>query len=119
MNVAEKLQIKPGYKVCVTNAPAGFALDLPDEASRVDEPDGADAVLVFARDLSDFNAHGRGFMEAARRDAIAYVVYPKSGQLGTDLNRDILRRHVGEQGLRGVRQISVDEVWSALRFRSE
>ena len=40
------------------------------------------------------------------------------GQLGTDLNRDRLVAALADQGVRSVRQISIDDTWSALRFRS-
>ena len=40
-----------------------------------------------------------------------------AGQLDTDLNRDILWRHMQKKGLSGVRQVAIDEVWSAMRFR--
>jgi hypothetical protein len=45
------------------------------------------------------------------------VSYPKSGQLGTDLNRDSLAARVSTGGIQPVRQIALDDVWSALRFR--
>ena len=35
----------------------------------------------------------------------------------TDLNRDTLARHLAPHGIRPVRQVAVDELWSALRFR--
>ena len=56
-------------------------------------------------------------MDAARRDALAWVAYPKAGQLGTDLNRDRLAGLLAERNVRAVRQVSIDDVWSALRFR--
>jgi len=52
-------------------------------------------------------------------DRLAWIAYPKAGQLGTDLNRDILWRHLLKRRIRGVRQIAIDDVWSALRFRRE
>ena len=39
------------------------------------------------------------------------------GQPGTDVNRDILAKSLAGRGVRPVRQIAIDEVWSALRFR--
>lgn len=48
---------------------------------------------------------------------IAWAAYPKAGQLGTDLNRDLLSEALEERGVQPVRQIALDEVWSALRFR--
>ena len=44
-------------------------------------------------------------------------MYPKAGQLGTDLNRDILWKHLLKKNIQGVRQIAIDNVWSAMRFR--
>ena len=56
-------------------------------------------------------------IEAARRDKLAWIAYPKAGRLGTDLNRDILAATLAGEGVRPVRQIAIDETWSALRFR--
>ncbi len=117
MEISKKLQIKSGQTVFVKNPPEGFVLELPEADHLVGSEDGADAVLVFVKDSSELAAHVRPFIDAARRDAIAYVAYPKAGQLGTDLNRDILWRHVAKEGLRSVRQVSLDDVWSAMRFR--
>ena len=117
MDIANKLQIRSGSKVLVDNAPKGFLLDLPGDAQRVDSGDAADAVLVFVKDSSELATYAEPFVDAALRDAIAYIAYPKAGQLGTDLNRDILWKHLVKEGLRGVRQVSLDDVWSAMRFR--
>jgi hypothetical protein len=40
-----------------------------------------------------------------------------AGQLATDLDRDILARHLEPRGIEPVRMVAVDEVWSAMRFR--
>lgn len=50
-------------------------------------------------------------------DRVAWVAYPKAGQLDTDLNRDILARRLEQEGIQAVRQVAIDTVWSALRFR--
>ena len=54
---------------------------------------------------------------AASADRLTWVAYPKSGQLGTDLNRDVLAALLTDEGVRPVRQVAIDDVWSALRFR--
>jgi hypothetical protein len=56
-------------------------------------------------------------VEVAKLDGLAWIAYPKAGKLGTDLNRDILWKHMLEKGIEAVRQVSVDETWSAIRFR--
>src|SRR5580700_2276887 len=85
MDLAGKLQIKPGTVVCAVGAPA----------------DGPDLT-------------GAGLAGPARD---AGAAYPKAGQLGTDLNRDRLAAALEGQGIRPVRQVALDDVWSALRFR--
>jgi hypothetical protein len=84
-----------------------------------DDPAAADAVLVFVRTAADLSEQVEVAVAAARRDDLSWVAYPKAGQLGTDLNRDSLAALLRERGVRPVRQISVDDVWSALRFRPD
>ena len=56
-------------------------------------------------------------MPPAARDALTWVAYPKAGKLGTDLNRDVLAELVKREDVRPVRQVALDDVWSALRLR--
>lgn len=117
VSVAKKLQLKPGRSVAVLQAPPDLPLDL-DRGDLVDAPAEADAVLLFVTATADLSTEdGAAVVQAARRDALAWVAYPKGGRLGTDLNRDSLNALLMERGVRGVRQISIDETWSALRFR--
>jgi len=113
MTLAEKLQLREGHAIAVLHAPPDVRLDVP----RVRAEAGGEAVLVFVRDSSDLAERRSAFVDAARRDALAWVAYPKAGQLGTDLERDSLAESLEGSGIRPVRQISIDEVWSALRFR--
>jgi hypothetical protein len=47
-----------------------------------------------------------------------WICWPKgSAHVPTDLNRDILFRHAQSYGLQVVSNVSIDEVWSALRFK--
>ncbi len=109
MSLATKLQLKE-QPICVLNAPAGIQLDL-EQASD------AAAVLVFATTAAELAEHGEAALAAARLDALAWIAYPKANQLGTDLNRDKLWAALAGKGVRPVRQISINDTWSALRFR--
>ena len=108
-DLARRLQLKQ-QSIRVVNRPEGVAPDLP-------VADDAEAVLVFVTDAAELDAYGRVAIAAARADRLAWIAYPKGGKRGTDLNRDILGARVAEEGVRPVRQVSVDDVWSALRFR--
>jgi len=53
-----------------------------------------------------------------KKDGLFWICYPKgSSKIKTDLNRDILWAAMGKFGLAGVSLISIDNVWSAMRFR--
>jgi hypothetical protein len=126
VSVMSKLQIKPGQSVVVLGKPedvdleAGAVGDAQSAAPvRAElDADAADAVIAFVTRSDDLlGAPVTAALAAARRDALAWVAYPKAGKLGTDLNRDSLAAAMIERGVRPVRQIAVDDTWSALRFR--
>ncbi|PYC84681.1 hypothetical protein C7C46_07135 [Streptomyces tateyamensis] len=116
MSVASKLQIKPGRRVAVLGKPDDVDWDVVADAGA--DADSAEAVIAFVTRAEELGAApAQAALAAARRDALAWVAYPKAGRLGTDLNRDRLGAALIEQGVRPVRQIAVDDTWSALRFR--
>lgn len=118
MDLTNKLQLRPGQNVTVVGLPEGIQLDLPAGPGFVGKEAAVpDAVLVFVRSLADLDERAKPAIEAARADHLAWVAYPKGRQLGTDLDRDVLARHLAGAGFRPVRQVAIDEVWSALRFR--
>jgi hypothetical protein len=100
-------------KVLVVGEPTG--VDLGDVASTTTAE--AEGVLVFVKTLAEVDSKCAPAVDAAKEDRIAWIAYPKAGQLGTDLNRDVLWKRLLEQGIQGVRQVAIDDVWSALRFR--
>src|SRR5690349_13988571 len=89
MDLAGKLQLKPGQSVALVNLPEGAALELGDHPV-ADQPDEADAVIVYCADRAELEHLSDRFAPAARRDALTWVAYPKGGRLATDLSRDLL-----------------------------
>jgi hypothetical protein len=117
VSLAEKLQIKGGRSVSVLHAPPGLKLDLPEGSRKTSSAAGSEVVIVFVANRAELAKRAEPLVKAARRDALAWIAYPKSGQLDTDLNRDSLWELLQGQGIRPVRQVAIDDVWSALRFR--
>jgi hypothetical protein len=117
MDLAGKLQLKPGQSVAVVNQPEGARLDLGSDHPVGGDSHQADAIIVFSANRADLERLTDRYVAAARRDALTWVAYPKAGQLGTDLNRDVLAELVKAQGVQPVRQVALDDVWSALRLR--
>ena len=111
MPLAKKLQIAAGQKVRLVNAPTGFELDATTTAR------GGEAVLVFVRNRGQLTEHQEIVVEHASQDLLTWVAYPKAGQLDTDLNRDVLWGLLEGTGIRPVRQVALDDTWSAMRFR--
>ncbi|WP_319464122.1 hypothetical protein [Micromonospora sp. RTP1Z1] len=117
MSVASKLQIKPGQHVVVLRKPDDVEIE-GTSGGVVEDVASADGALVFVTAAADLSTPDvEAVLALARRDVLAWVAYPKGGQLGTDLNRDRLAALISQRGVQPVRQISVDSTWSALRFR--
>ena len=120
--LAKKLQMKSGQRVVIINPPAGYLerLDpLPEGVELVEAPEGpCDFVQVFVKTMEDLQKFLPLAAHAVKHDALLWIAYPKGGaKAGTDLNRDILWDAVSQHNLSGVTLVSLDEVWSAMRFR--
>ncbi|MEO5942480.1 MAG: hypothetical protein ABIP30_09305 [Ferruginibacter sp.] len=51
-------------------------------------------------------------------DSVLWLAYPKgTSKIKTDINRDSMRETAEEFGITTVTAISIDDTWSALRFR--
>jgi len=107
-----KLQIKTGKTIAVLHNPC----DLDIAAARIGENE-ADTVLIFVTNRAELEERIGVLLEAARRGAVAWVAYPKAKQLNTDLNRDIIHDLMPDKRLDTVRQIAIDDIWSALRLK--
>ena len=117
-----KLQMKPGQSLAVLNAPEGMpgvlATALPEVTVRVGAAGMADGVLLFVRSLEEAGRLVGSAIEAAGRDGLVWIAYPKGGSgVKTDLNRDVLWKAIEPSGWRPVRLVALDEVWSAMRLR--
>jgi len=116
VDLTAKFQLKPGNQIEGVSVPQSVSAELtalvtgPLHAKEL-------GVLVFVVDRSALDQHRSRIVAAASEDRLTWVAYPKAGQLGTDLNRDSLAADLGENRIRPVRQIAIDDVWSALRFR--
>lgn len=115
--IVQKLQIKPGSAVWLSDASKQPLVEpLPDGVRRVGTLEDSTATILFAEDrasLEELLAES-GAERLAGTDLL-WVAYPKGGR--ADINRDSVWPMLAELGLRPVSQISLDDVWSALRFR--
>ena len=112
MELSKKLQIPAGTSIFLVGAPKGFN---PGVSISKEETSGA--VLAFAPDSKALKVNAKPAIDAAKEDRLSWIACPKAGQLGTDLNRDKLVQLMKPFGIESVRLVSVDAVWSAVRFR--
>lgn len=118
----KKLRMQPNQRVLVLNAPEGY-LDqirpLPEGVEVTDLPGkDFDLVHVFAKDMTELEELAPVASESVKYDGLFWVSYPKkSAKMESDLSRDVVWKAVAKGGLRAVSQVSVNDVWSAIRFR--
>jgi hypothetical protein len=120
--LASKLQIKTGQNLVVLHAPQGMPVtlqsELPGIGVRTASAGPADAVLLFVGSLAEVARLLEGAVEAVVPGGPFWIAYPKgSSGVATDVNRDRLWATIEPRGWRPVRQIALDDTWTAMRFR--
>lgn len=120
----EKLNLKAQTEILVVNAPSSFDQELAalKGVTILRDPAAVSAVefaLAFATRQAEVDRLAGLLAAKAHGDALLWFAYPKgtSKAYKCDFNRD-----TGWDALRGagfdtVRQVSIDDDWSALRFR--
>jgi hypothetical protein len=118
-----KLGIKPGHRVALARAPAGFreGLDgLPaDVAVETDEAGSGrlDVAVLFCPDLRALREGWEPLAGRLRPDGALWVAWPKkASRVPTDLAGDAVRALGLERGWVDVKVCAIDEVWSGLKF---
>lgn len=84
-----------------------------------DQAGKAGFVLAFARTQAEVDAIALHVKEKTEGDAVVWIAYPRatSRRYTCDFNRDTGWAVLGQLGFEPVRQVAIDEDWSALRFR--
>jgi hypothetical protein len=119
--LATKLRLRPGHHALLLNAPDSYLerlRPLPEGVVMAASAEGKfDFVHLFAQNSTELEWMVRQAVEAVKYDGVLWVSYPKkSSGVESDLHRDMRWQALDEAGLRPVMQVSIDEVWSALRW---
>ena len=124
-NLFKKLNFKEQESVVVLNSPASFEIELANMADfTVIEKELINVskiyfTIVFVMTQEQINHAIASIFPKLEGDAIIWFCYPKgtSKKYKCDFNRDTGWGTLGKYNLEGVRQVAIDEDWSALRFR--
>jgi hypothetical protein len=121
-SLVKRLRIQPGQRVLILNAPEGHSQsldDLPEGVEVSETRDGKyDFVHVFVSSSTEYADLGPTAGDAVAYDRLPWISYPKgSSKVPTDLTRDVQWKLSEDTGLRPIARVSIDAVWSAMRFR--
>lgn len=114
----KKLLIKPGYRCIVLNPPEGYLPrlgSLPLE----DELEGKfDFIHCFAKNKDEVDQIGPKVVDSVKPEGVLWISYPKgTSKIKTDVSRDKGWDSINAMGFVGVSLISINDTWSAMRFR--
>ncbi|MFF2052016.1 hypothetical protein ACFVU2_10495 [Leifsonia sp. NPDC058194] len=116
-SIAQKLLLRAGDILAVDARAPGLAALLgaiPDGVSEGPAAEASVAVLFVESREELLDRFGSELPALAGARAV-WFVYPKGNR--ADLNRDTIIRESGAFGWRPISNVSVDEVWSAVRVR--
>ena len=113
----KKLRYKAG-RALVLNAPEGYQLGIETDSEAADK---YDFVQLFVNNAAEVEEWYLKTLPALKEDALFWITFPKqSSKVKTDINRDILWEIVqNKSAYRPVSNVSIDDTWSALRFRHQ
>jgi hypothetical protein len=122
--LSKKLRMHTIQNALIINAPNGYVQSVHEGLDEVEISQQAEGtyefVQLFVKNSEEYNDLSLTAFEAVEYDGLLWISYPKkSGAIKSDLTRDVLWEMTKGTGYRPVTQISIDDTWSALRFRPE
>jgi hypothetical protein len=125
-NLLDKLNYKGQDRIALINVEEGFKASIASELKNVKIDSEIDPrypygfIVLFVRNSEEVENYSPEVMHNLLADGILWICYPKksSRKFKSDVDRDHGWKTLNNSGLHGVRVISIDEDWSALRFRN-
>lgn len=125
MNILfSKLNYKDQKRIAVLNEPNEFLTHLSDLKITIDKSIDTnfqyDFLLVFVLKCEEISQVTNSIKNNLTNDVTLWFAYPKksSKKYKSDISRDGSWQSLGDIGFEGVRQVAIDDDWSALRFRN-
>ncbi len=120
-SLVEKLGIKPNTSVAFLNAPAIYQILIEQLPDGVDQRNGlqpkTDFIQFFTKDKAELEQIFPRLKEALDHSGMLWISWPKkTSKISTDLDENRIMQIGLENGLVDVKVISIDEIWSGLKF---
>jgi hypothetical protein len=121
----KKLNFKQQQEIVVLNHPKSFENELVEIkkvtsfVTKLTKLKEVEFVLVFVTTLQEIETTFKQLNPLIKGDATIWICYPKgsSKNYTCNFNRDTGWQALAKYDLEPVRQVAIDEDWSALRFR--
>jgi hypothetical protein len=121
-----KLNYKGQARIAVINAEHSFYMAIAGELKGIITDDDIDQrcpyefMILFVKTVADVEQLAPVALHNLTADGILWLCYPKksSKKYSSSLERDKGWKVLNEAGFYGIRMVSVDDDWSALRFRN-
>jgi len=122
----KKLNYKGSKRIAVINPEEAFFKAISDELedvitdNEIDQRYPYDFMLIFVKTIKDVNHYSPIALHNLTADGVLWFCYPKktSKKFSSELERDRGWKALNDMGFYGIRMVSVDENWSAMRFRN-
>ncbi|MEO8802101.1 MAG: hypothetical protein ABI304_08430 [Rudaea sp.] len=122
--IFDKLNLKDQREILVINAPASFEAELVTlgDIAILRDAKAAKQIgfcLAFVTRIAELETLTTSLPRKAKGDALLWFAYPKgtSKKYQCEFNRDTGWDAMRQAGFDTVRQIAIDDDWTALRFR--
>jgi hypothetical protein len=123
--VFKKMNYKDQKVIHTINTPESFEKELKEMAAlavvtkQIKASDKSSFIIAFCTKQSEIDKLTPVFAKALDGDGLLWFAYPKgtSKKYKCDFNRDTGWNILGKYGFEPVRQVAIDDDWSALRFR--
>ena len=123
--VIKKLNFKnQGQAVLVINAPKPYDEVISafnGEVHTETKNESYDFVQVFGTSNEELSTLAKSAVTHVNEDGLFWLCYPKKSSntyKGSDCSRETVTGMLSTEGYEPVRQVAIDEDWSALRFRT-
>lgn len=114
--IIKKLKYQQHYKTLILDLPDEVDIDIAHDSRTTS--DGYEFVIVFLEQQEDLTLKIPLALKVCADDCIFWVAYPKKGShIKTNLTRDQGWEAFTKLGYRPVSQVSINNTWSALRFK--
>ena len=117
-DIIKKLRFKG--KGVVINAPKALEIEFIENgfSKAFNTHQKSQNTLVFINNNEEFLNFLNNKLKTVEFDSVLWFAYPKgTSKIKTDINRDTIRKTAEAFGITTVTAISINETWSALRFR--